>query len=190
MTPITTSWQGVVLATMFVIAMVVLFWWMFKVPPAVPMGVVNARRSVTGLHRILVAVVETVASERAVELACRLGHEQKAEIIVAYVMEVPMSLPLQTPLPNLEAKGRQALDTAKFIINQHNLPAKMRIMPQRTAADGILRIAREEQVDVIVMGLGERRQPIPSPLGQTVWDVLRKAPCEVILDKVPGHQGS
>lgn len=181
---------GIFLAVIFTASMSFLFFWMFRVPPMVPLGVAVARRSVAGLHRILVPVVETVASERAVELACRLGEDQKAEIIVAFIMEVPMALPLQTPLPNLEAKAKAALETARFIVHQHNLPAKMRMMPQRTAADGILRIAREEQVDAIIMGLGERRQPFPGPLGQTVWDVIRKAPCEVLLDKMPPVQGS
>lgn len=185
MTNVHFTWLGILLALMFLTAMGVLFRWMFRLPPVVPLGVVTARRSVAGLHRILVPVVETMASERAVELACRLGEDQKAEIILAFIMEVPMALPLQTPLPGLEAKGRQALDTAKFIVNQHNLVAKLRMMPQRTAADGILRIAREEQVDAIIIGLGQRRRPIPGPLGQTVWDVLHKAPCEVILDKMP-----
>jgi hypothetical protein len=100
-----------------------------------------------------------------------------------------MALPLQTPLPNLETQGNQVLDTARFTINQHNLPAKTRLMPQRTAADGIIRIAREEQLDAIVTGLGERRNPLPGPLGQTVWEVLRRAPCEVILDKMPTPEG-
>jgi nucleotide-binding universal stress UspA family protein len=139
---------------------------------------------VTRIHRILVPVVETVASERAVELACRLGEDQKAEIILAFIMVVPMSLPLETPLPSLEAAGRQALDTARFIVHQHNLLAKPRIMPQRAAADGILRIAREEQVDAIIMGVEEHRHALPGPLGRTVLDVIRKAECEVILDKV------
>ena len=188
MTEVHFNFLGIFLGFTFLVAMAVLFRWMFHVPPASPLPVVTARRSVTRIHRILVPVVETVASERAVELACRLGHDQKAEIILAFIMVVPMALPLNTPLPNLEAMGRQALDTAKFIVNQHNLLAKLRLMPQRTAADGILRIAREEQVDAIIMGVEERRHALPGPLGQTVWDVMRKAPCEVILDRVHAAQ--
>ncbi len=176
---------GILLALIFVSCMTFLFLWMFRVPPARPLPVVMAVRSVTRIHRILVPVVETTASERAVELACRLGRDQKAEVVLAFVKVVPMSLPLEAPMANVEAAGRQALETAKFIVNQHNLAAKTRILPHRTAADGILRIAREENVDAIILGVDEHQHAIPGPMGRTVTDVMRKASCEVILDKVP-----
>ena len=127
---VTLNPLGIVLATIFLVSMSLLFYWMFRVPPATPLPVAVARRSVTRIHRILVPVVETVASERAVELACRLGEDQKAEIVLAFIMVVPMSVPLEAPIPSLEATGRQALDTASFIVHQHNLLAK----PTDTAA--------------------------------------------------------
>jgi len=179
---------GIILALTFLASMAYLFHWMFRVPPVVPLPVVAARRSVTRIHRILVPVIESIVSERAVELACRLGEDQRAEIILASIVEVPMTVSLNTPIPELEAKAKEALAAARFIVSQHNLPAKVRLMPQRTAADGILRIAREEQVDAIIMALEERRYPFPGPLGHTAWDVMRKAPCEVILDKVPARR--
>ncbi|MBM3135022.1 MAG: hypothetical protein FJZ89_07045 [Chloroflexi bacterium] len=175
---------GIILALIFVSSMSFLFYWMFRVPPQAPQRVVAARRSVAGLHRILVPVVETVVSERAVELACRLGEDQKAEIILASIVEVPMTLALSAPMPALEAQAKEALDMATFIVQQHNLPVRSRMMPQRSAAEGILRIANEEQVDAIILGLGEKRGRLPAEqFGRTVADVLRKAACEVIVAK-------
>ena len=177
---------GIILALLFVSSMSLLFFWMFRVPPLVPLGVVTARRSIAGIHRILVPVVETVVAERAVELACRLGEDQKAEIILASIVEVPMTLALSTPMPALEAEAKEALDMAAFIVQQHNLPVRSRVLPQRSAAEGILRIANEEQVDAIILGLGEKRGRLPTEqFGRTVADVLRKATCEVIVAKAP-----
>jgi len=174
---------GIALAAVFTLSMSFLFWWMFHVPPQVPHEVATVRRSVAALHHILVPVSSRVTSERAVELACRLGAAQKAEIILAYVIEVPFTLPLAASLPAEETKGQEALRTARFIVEQHGLPVKTRIVPHRYAWDGILRLTREEQADAIVMSVG-RSQPGGEVLGRTSQEVVRRADCEVILDKM------
>lgn len=187
MTP-TLNPLGIVLAAVFTLSMALLFWWMFRVPPQVPHEVAAVRRSVAALQRILVPVSGKVTSERAVELACRLGVAQKAEIVLAYVIEVPFTLSLTTPLPAEETKGQEALRTAQFIVEQHGLPVKTRIVPHRYAWDGILRLAREEQTDAIVMSVG-RARPGDEVLGRTSQEVARRAECEVILDKTATRGG-
>lgn len=176
---------GIFLATVFVTSMGLLFWWMFRVPPPVPREVAAVRRSVAAMQRILVPVSGKIASERAVELACRLGEAQKAEIVLAYIIEVPFTMSLDTPVPAEEAKGQEALRTARFIVEQHGLSAKTQIIPHRYAWGGILRLAGEEMVDAIVMSVGEGRPGLAEGIGRTTQEVLKRAQCEVILDKVP-----
>ncbi|MGQ9625820.1 MAG: universal stress protein [Anaerolineae bacterium] len=178
--------MGIFLATIFVASMGFLFFWMFRVPPAVPREVAAVRRSVAAMQRILVPVSGKMASERAVELACRLGEAQKAEIVLAYIMEVPFTLSLDAPVPVEEAKGQEALRTARFIVEQHGLPVKTKLIPHRYAWSGILDLAREEIADAIVMGVGARHPGPREEIGRTIQEVLRRAECEVILDKMPG----
>jgi len=176
---------GIVLAVLFLVLMVSLFRWMFRVPPPLPYAVVKARQSVSALHRILVPTTANVASERAVELACRLGSTQKAEIVLAYVVEVPFTLSLNTPMPAEEARGQEALRTAQFIVEQHGLPVKTRIFPDRYVWSGILHLARDEMVDAIVMSVGAGRPGQEGGLGRNAQQVIRRAECEVVLDKAP-----
>lgn len=176
---------GVFLAIIFVASMGLLFFWMFRVPPQVPREVAVVRRSVAAMQRIMVPVSGRIASERAVELACRLGAAQKAEIILAYIVEVPFTLSLGTLMPAEEAKGEEALRTARFIVEQHGLPVKTKIVPHRYAWGGILHLAREEMVDAIVMNVGTGRPGQADGMGRTAQEVLRRAECEVILDRVP-----
>ncbi len=177
---------GVFLAIIFVASMGLLFFWMFRVPPQVPREVAVVRRSVAAMQRIMVPVSGKIASERAVELACRLGEAQKAEIILAYIIEVPFTLSLGTSLPAEEARGQEALRTACFIVEQHGLPVKTKLIPHRYAWGGILRLAYEETVDAIVMSAVTGRPGTAEEMGRTPLEVLRRAKCEVILDKVPG----
>ncbi len=176
---------GILLALLFVGSMTGLFVWMFHVPPVVPHEVVRVRQSVSALNRILVPTVGAMASERAVELACRLGQAQKAEIILVHVIEVPFSLDLNAALPRMEEQARETLETAKFIVMQHGLPVRTRVLRNRLAADGILQAAREEDADAIVMGLGVKRRPGSDQIGRTTQEVIRRAPCEVIVAKAP-----
>lgn len=176
---------GVGLAALFVVLMVTLFRWMFRVPRAVPLAVAKARQSVSALHRILVPAMHDGMSERAVELACRLGAAQKAEIVLAYVIEVPFTLSLDTAVLAEEARGQEALRTAQFIVEQHGLPVMTRLIPHRYAWGGILALAREAQADAIVMGVGTAHNGHPEELSRTAQEVLKRAECEVILDRRP-----
>lgn len=174
---------GIGLAVVFLILMVNLFRWMFRVPPQVPYEVVKARQSVSALRRLLVPTTEDRASERVVELACRLGQAQRAEIVLAYVVEVPWTLSLNEHMPAEEAKGQEALRTSQFIVEQHGLPVKTQLLPSRYAWAGILHLAKDEMVDAIIMGVGSRRPA--EGVSRTVQEVLKGAPCEVILDRPP-----
>lgn len=177
---------GIFLAIIFVASMGLLFFWMFRVPPVVPREVAVVRRSVAAMQRIMVPVSGRIASERAVELACRLGETQKAEVVLAYIVEVPFTLSLGAPMPAEEARGREALRTAQFIVEQHGLPVKTKIVPHRHVWGGILHLAREEMVDAIVMNVGAGRPGQADGMGRTAQEVLKRAECEVILDKVAG----
>lgn len=174
---------GIALALAFVASMGLLFFWMFRVPRPVPREVAAVRRSVGALQRIVVPVSGRTVSERAVELACRLGEAQKAEIILTYVIEVPFTLALGSPVPSEEAKGEQALRTARFIVEQHGLPVKTRMIPHRYAWAGILHVSQEEQADAIVMAAGAGHPGPQEVLGRTAVEVVRRATCEVIVDK-------
>jgi nucleotide-binding universal stress UspA family protein len=185
MTPILSP-LGIALAAVFLGSMAALFWWMFKVPPLVPHEVAQVYRSVAAMERLLVPVSGRIASERAVELACRLGAPQKAEIILAYVVEVPFTLTLGSAVPSEESAGEAALRTARFIVEQHGLPVRTKMLPHRYAWSGILRIAQEELVDAIVMGAGAERPGPAEGMSRTAREVMRKAGCEVIVDKIPG----
>jgi nucleotide-binding universal stress UspA family protein len=177
---------GIMLAVIFVTSMGLLFYWMFRVPPALPREVAVVRRSVAAMQRILVPVSGGIASGRAVELACRLGAAQKAEILLAYVIEVPFTLSLDARMPVEEGRGQEVLRTAQFIVEQHGLPVRTKIVPHRFAWGGILRLAREEMMDAIVMSVGAGRPGLAEGMGRTAQEVVKRAECEVILDKMSG----
>jgi nucleotide-binding universal stress UspA family protein len=175
---------GIVLAGIFASSMGILFFWMFHVPPALPLPVIKVRGSVEAVHKILVPIVEAISSERAVELACRLGNGKKAELVLVHVIVVPYALPLNAPMPEREKTAEQALELGSIIAQRYGNQLHTHIMRHRNAAQGVLDVADQEQVDAIVLGVGVKPR-VPGEWGKTSLEILSRANCEVIVDKVP-----
>lgn len=184
--PVHVTPLGVLLALVFATSIASLLWWMLHPPEAIPLAVAHARRSVGALRSILVPTVGAPHSDRGVELACRLGAEQKADVHVVYIIEVPRTLPLGASLPAAEAAAQEALAKAEQIVRMRGLTPVAHIERAREAAQGIIRAARENDADVIVLGLRANVGPAEALLGRTADALLRHAPCEVVVDKMPG----
>lgn len=176
---------GILIAAIFAVAMGGLLWWMLRVPPYMPAQVAHARVSVEAVKRILVPAIGTVFAGREVELASRLGQEQKAEILLGYVLEVPRTLPLEAPMPQEEARAWEALRMAKTIVEMHGLPSSMQIMRARVAGERIIQVAREQEVDMIILGLHPGMGLSYDLFARTVDVLMRRAPCELLVDRVP-----
>ena len=157
---------------------------MLRVPRPVPPEVARAMRSVGAVQTILVPILETYYSERAVELASRLGEMQRARILLGYIIEVPRTLSLGVPLPAAEERANRALEHAKTIVAMHGLVAQVEIIRAREAGEGIARVARDRGVDLIVVGVSPEMGFTEGPAARCAESLFRHAPCEVIIDRL------
>jgi nucleotide-binding universal stress UspA family protein len=178
------SYLGGVLAFVFAVSMGILLWWMLHVPKAISLAAAKARRTVGAIKKILVPTSGAPHSERGIELACRLGEEQKAEIYLITVIEVPRTLPLEAPMPEAEAKAMEIIKDGETIVSLRGLPAKGEVRRGRVAGEEIIRAAKDWDADLIVMGIRSDIRMAKEILGRTSDLVLHRAPCEVILDKL------
>jgi nucleotide-binding universal stress UspA family protein len=160
-------------------------WWQRQRRRAVSDSVNQAVRSVSAARRLLVPVKGTSYSDRAIELACRLGQAQKADIVLVSVIEVPLSLSLDTPLDEPESKAREVLDRGSQIVKLHHLNPILVIRRDRDVAPGILAAAQEHQADLVVLGVNPRRITAGDSIGASIESVLKRSGIEVIVDMVP-----
>lgn len=182
--PLHVSVVGAILATGFAVAMSALLLWMLRVPRPVSLEVARAVRSVGAVRTIFVPILEEYYSGRAVELAGRLGKEQKAKILLGYIVEVPRTLSLGVPLPQAEEAGKKALDQARQIVAMHGLEAQAEFVRARDAGEGIARLARDYDVDLIVLGISPDSGHIEGSSARIAESLFRHAPCEVIIDRL------
>jgi nucleotide-binding universal stress UspA family protein len=178
------TFVGVICAIIFCSSMSTLLWWMLHPPRYVSLPVAKAMVAVSAIKKIIVPVQGTTYAYKAVELACRLGKEQKAEILVTYIVEVPFTMPLSAPMDKAAAEAKIVLERAEEIVCHSNLPCKPVMKKARQISEGIIRLAKEEAADLIVMGLRPMIGIGDKIIGQTSEAILRKAPCEVIFDRL------
>ncbi|HLY23751.1 MAG TPA: universal stress protein [bacterium] len=175
---------GAVLAATFATSMTVLLAWMLRVPRPVSAEIARAVRSVGAVRTIFVPILEAYYSERAVELASRLGEGQKATILLGFVVEVPRTLSLGVALPKVEERGRRALEQASQIVANHHLQSTTEMIRAREAGEGITRTARDHDVDLIVLGISPEIGFVEGSTERVAEALFRHAPCEVIIDRL------
>ncbi len=179
---------GVGIAFLFLLTMLSLLWWMLHVPPIIPQVVARAHREVEALKSILIPTQGMAYSERGVEVACRLGTEQDATLIFLYVIEVPRTLPLNAEMEEEDKEAKEAISHAEELAALHKMKSVSFVVRSRSAGEEIIKVAREQNADVIIMGIRQHVGLKENILGRTSDIVLRKSPCEVIIDKLPGEE--
>jgi basic amino acid/polyamine antiporter, APA family len=139
-------------------------------------------------RNVLVPVVWRHDSEAAIDLACRLATERGAAIVALTVIEVPLELPLDAPLPgHAERRAHDLLDEARAIGDAYGVQVVGRLVRARRAGRAIADEAERRNSEIIVMGaprrdVHRRRGRI---FGDTVDFVLKHAPCRVMVAAAP-----
>lgn len=176
---------GALISICFLTLLASTLWWMLHPKVFVTHAAAKARQSVFAIKKILVPTVGLPYTERSVELACRLGEEQKAQIALAYVLEVPRTMPLGIAMPDAEEEAESALDRAANIVMLHKLPMQKIVHRARVAGEDISKMAKDLDADMIVLGIQEEAGARADPLSKTAYAILKHSSCEVIIDKLP-----
>ncbi|MDP9188153.1 MAG: universal stress protein [Actinomycetota bacterium] len=154
---------------------------------------------------ILVPVFGTKLDDDIIATAGRLadaeisGHEHAPRLDVIYVAAVPLTVPIEAPLPEkVRERGDRALARANEIGEEYErVEVGTAFVRARSVGAGIVSEARQRGAEVIVMGaepptrvrggaiLGGIGAARPQEVGKVTEYVLRKAPCRVLLTAAP-----
>jgi len=119
-----------------------------------------------------------------IQVACELAKAHGAGVMALYVIEVPVSLPLDTFLPERFADADAALKRAQAISQEFGVSLKTQLLQARSAAEAILDLLKEGNYDLVVMGAAAKKGAPTTTMGLTVETVLRNAPCRVWICKI------
>jgi APA family basic amino acid/polyamine antiporter len=155
---------------------------------------------------LLVPVFGTKLDDDIVATAGRLaaaeredGGDAESRLELVYVIEVPLSLPLDAELPpDREHQARRALERAREVGEEYaDVEVSTEVIRARRTGAGIVEAARRANSEAIIIG-GEPPTKIrgggrfggigaakPAEIGAATEYVLKKAPCRVLLTAPP-----
>ncbi len=157
-------------------------------------------------RNILVPIFGTELDDDIVSTAGRLaaavgedGAAGEARLDLVYVIEVPLTLPLDAPLPReREEEARRALERAGEVGDEYeDVEVSAELVRARKVGAGIVEAARRSGAEAIVVGaeppsrirggatLGGIGAAKPEEIGAATEYVLMKAPCRVLLTAPP-----
>lgn len=131
--------------------------------------------------KILVPVEGIPADEDAIRLACQTAKQDKAKVLMIYVIEVQRNLPLDAENIPAQERGEQVLGRAEQIAHTIHGTAESELLQARVAGSAIVDEAIDRGIDLIVMGVPYRKTLGDFYLGATASYVFKTAPCPVWL---------
>jgi len=143
-------------------------------------------------------IVATAGRLAAAEQEDERG-EENTQLDLVYVIEVPLTLPLDAELPSeIEADAERALKRASDVGDEYeDVNVTTEVVRARGVGPGIVEAARRYGSEAIVIGgepptkikggarLGGIGAAKPAEIGAATEYVLKKAPCRVLLTAPP-----
>jgi nucleotide-binding universal stress UspA family protein len=148
------------------------------------------------LRRILVPTDFSKHSQNALRYAAALAEKFGARICLLHVVQdlavfIPDMITVAPPiLPAPEQMTSAVRDAFDRLVKENQLE---HLTVDREVREGnpfaeIVRFAREQSIDLIVMGTHGHTGLAHMLLGSVTEKVVRKAPCPVLTVRDPGHE--
>jgi nucleotide-binding universal stress UspA family protein len=140
-------------------------------------------------RKILVPTDFSAHADRAFQLACSLARDAGAHVVVLHVVPLPAVIygpPPESYLDHLQEELKQIQARDPKICVEH-------VLVEGNAATAIVRVARELNCDMIVIGTHGRTGVSRLLMGSIAEEVVRKALCPVVAVKIPAssaHDGA
>jgi nucleotide-binding universal stress UspA family protein len=179
---------GILLSFVVIALIAATLYWMLH-PPA---GKAEraAREAEVELEQMIGSVIvvfsQEIHSEHMMLLAARLARREHAELLAAYVIEVPHTLPLTAEMEIEHRIALDALATAEAIGRKNDVEVSIEVVRSRQVAQGILELAKQRDARLIVMGSYREGKYAGAPLAREIETITAHAACDVLI----GVQGN
>ena len=90
--------------------------------------------------------------EEMLAIACKLAQEQDARVLGVNVVEVPLALPLDAPIPGADEKEAALRELTALFSRDYGVTVDFIALRSRAISGEIARVAREQDVGLILVG--------------------------------------
>jgi nucleotide-binding universal stress UspA family protein len=180
-----SSILGAVIALTYVATLGSILWWMLHPPPVgdVEQHVRRVTREASRFARVLVPVQGDVLSDRLVALASQMAKYRGATLDVLYLIEVPLTLPITADMEDQQKMASESFTKAAKIADKYDVKINNHVERARQAGPGIVQYARQNKIDLLLMGDLPKLNRRGTRYARTVEYVFENAPCDVIIHR-------
>jgi nucleotide-binding universal stress UspA family protein len=181
---------GVVLAFAVLVAISATLYWMLHPPTTTAERAARATEAEVDeiIGSVIIVFSQEIHSEHMMSLAVRVARRERAQLLAAYIIEVPHTLPLDA---EMEAERRDALgvlQVAESIARKNNVEIQTEISLARQVSQGVLELAKRKDAHLIVVGAYREGKYTGAPIGTAIEVIAAKATCDVLIG-VQGKRG-
>ena len=146
-------------------------------------------RALLDVREILVPSDGSRASYEALAQAINVAKRNKGHVVVVHVIEVKRTLPLDAEMVDEAQRGEEILSEAERLADELDFEVSGELLQAREAGHAIVDEALERRVDAIVLGTEYERPLGDFQLSRTTQYVLKHAPCQVWVFRMPSPGG-
>ncbi len=181
---------GVLIAFGVLFAISATLYWMLHPPTTTAERVASeTEREVDELiGSVIVVFSQEIHSEHMMSLAVRVARRERAELLAAYIIEVPHTLPLDAEMEREHREALGVLQVAESIGRKNNVEIKTDISPARSVAQGVLELAKRKDAHLIVLGAYREGRYAGAPMARAIELIAAQATCDVLIG-IQGNRG-
>ncbi len=130
-------------------------------------------------------LVATRGDIDSLQMATQLALQHKAFITAIYVIEVPFSVSINTPLVDKMQEGELALKHAEAVARENGVKIQTKLLRSRSIPQTILDLAKEENADVIILSGHLHKPGLFNNKKEVIAEILKQAHCRVYVSYAP-----
>jgi basic amino acid/polyamine antiporter, APA family len=137
------------------------------------------------IRRILVPLKPGDIGREVLATAMRLAEQSGGSVRAIHVLKVPMSAPLDADLGDVDQAALEVVEEARETGREEGVRVEGMVIRARSRSEAIVEEAEKVGADLIMMGSSPRWRSQSRFFSPLVDEVLRRAPCEVMVVTYP-----
>jgi nucleotide-binding universal stress UspA family protein len=137
---------------------------------------------------VIIVFSQEIHSEHMLSLAVRLARRERTELLAAYIIEVPHTLPLDAEMVREYREALGVLQVAESIGRKNNVEIRTDISRSRNVAQGVLELAKRTDAHLLVLGGYREGKYTGAPIARSIETIAAQATCDVLIG-IQGNKG-
>lgn len=138
-------------------------------------------------YRVMVPIDDPSKVRSLQDLGSLLAENRDGELLLHTVIEVPTHSPLDAVNKELIEEKKRMLEKIKVQADLKGIRTRALVSVSHDIARAIIDTAKDESVDMLLLGWKGYTETKKGTLGRKMDEILKKAPCDVIVLKSEGR---